>query len=164
MTTPDVLSALRHLVSATPEMLFGIGTVTTAEQAAAAACAGAQFLVSPGSTPELIAAMRNTGCATIGGFLTPSELMKVRDAGADALKLFPASSVDPAYLTSLRGPFPDVPIIPTGGINIRSARAWLDAGALAVGMGGVLTRSIAEATDAEMLSATARTLMHALHA
>jgi 2-dehydro-3-deoxyphosphogluconate aldolase / (4S)-4-hydroxy-2-oxoglutarate aldolase len=135
-TTPDVERSLSELAGR--GVLVGAGTITRPEQAAAAAAAGAAFLVSPGSPPALVAAMAATGLLTIAGCLTPTEVAAALDAGAHAIKLFPASAVGPGYLRALRGPFPAVPIIPTGGIGPGDVEEWIAAGALAVGIGGAL--------------------------
>jgi 2-dehydro-3-deoxyphosphogluconate aldolase/(4S)-4-hydroxy-2-oxoglutarate aldolase len=138
-TTPDAERAMRRLGERHGErILLGAGTVTTARQAAAAADAGAAFLVSPGSDPELLSALRASGLATVPGALTPSEVQIAVRGGADAVKLFPGSLGGPAYLRALRAPFPDVRFIPTGGVSAANAGEWLAAGAVAVGAGGAL--------------------------
>jgi 2-dehydro-3-deoxyphosphogluconate aldolase/(4S)-4-hydroxy-2-oxoglutarate aldolase len=85
--------------------------------------------------------MRATGLTTMVGALTPSEVMAVRGAGMDVVKVFPASLGGPSYLRALRGPFPDVPLMPTGGVNAGNVAEWLAAGAIAVGVGGELVSS-----------------------
>lgn len=138
-TTPGAEQAMCTLAEAHGDrIVLGAGTVTTAQQAAAAADAGASFLVSPGADPELLAAMRATGLATVPGALTPSEVLAVVRGGADAVKLFPGSLGGPAYLRALRAPFPAVPFIPTGGVSAANAQEWFAAGAVAVGAGGAL--------------------------
>ncbi len=118
--------------------LIGAGTVTTAEQADAAVAAGAQYLVSPGTMPSLTAAMLRTGAVVMTGALTPSEVMLAVETGAHVVKIFPASLGGPAYLKALRGPFPDIAMMPTGGVNAGNVAAWFGAGALAVGAGSEL--------------------------
>lgn len=139
-TTPratELLSTLRAEYG--DRILLGAGTVSSAGQAAAAADAGAEFLVCPGSPPELVHAMLETGRLVIPGVLTPTEVMAVRAAGALVVKLFPATMVGPAGLAALRGPFPDLAVIPSGGIAIEEVDSWLAAGAHAVGLGSGLT-------------------------
>jgi 2-dehydro-3-deoxyphosphogluconate aldolase/(4S)-4-hydroxy-2-oxoglutarate aldolase len=119
-------------------VVLGAGTVRTPGQAVEAAEAGARFLVSPGTADETARAMLATGVTVLLGALTPSEVMTASGLGAHAVKIFPASLGGPAYLRSLRAPFPDVPFIPTGGVNESNVGAWLDAGAVAVGAGGEL--------------------------
>jgi 2-dehydro-3-deoxyphosphogluconate aldolase / (4S)-4-hydroxy-2-oxoglutarate aldolase len=132
-TTPGVERALAEL--ADRDVLLGAGTVTEEAQIEAAADAGAQFLVSPGSPPKLVEAMAKTGRTVIAGCLTPTEIMGAVSAGAHAVKLFPASAVGPAYVAALRGPFPQLKVIPTGGIRPDDVNRWIEAGAIAVGIG-----------------------------
>jgi 2-dehydro-3-deoxyphosphogluconate aldolase/(4S)-4-hydroxy-2-oxoglutarate aldolase len=94
--------------------------------------------VSPGTTDELAQAMLATGVPVLLGALTPSEVMHVAELGSHGVKVFPASLGGPAYLRALRTPFPDVPMMPTGGVNAANLAEWLRAGAVAVGAGGEL--------------------------
>lgn len=138
-TTPEAGRALRELAERHgARILLGAGTVTEAGQAEEAREAGAAFLVSPGCDPELVPAMRETGLTVLPGALTPSEVMLARRCGAEAVKLFPGSLGGPSYLKALRGPFPEVPFVPTGGVSEENVGEWLAAGALAVGVGGAL--------------------------
>ena len=105
---------------------------TGSAQAAESAEAGAEFLVSPGTTERVASAMRDTGLPFALGTLTPSEVMAAVALGADVVKLFPGSLGGPAYLKLLREPFPDVPLMPTGGVSPGDVREWLDAGAFCV--------------------------------
>ena len=132
----DVIATVRGRYG--PEVFLGAGTVLTGEQADAAVQAGATFLVSPGTTPPVARALTRTGAAVMLGVLTPSELMTAVDLGADVVKLFPASLGGTGLLRSLRGPFPTVPIMPTGGVNPDNLADWLAAGAIAVGAGSEL--------------------------
>lgn len=138
-STPDAPAVIADLRREHGEaILLGAGTVLSAEQANDAAAAGAGFLVSPGCTPKLAAAMLSTSCTTLLGAMTPTEVIQAVDLGAHVVKLFPASLGGPGYLKSLRGPFPDVPLMPTGGVNVANLSTWLDAGAIAVGVGSEL--------------------------
>lgn len=138
-STPGAAAVIERLQAAgRPELLIGAGTILSAGQAAEAAGAGASFLVSPGYDPEVAAAMRAAGTAVFFGALTPSEVMRAWQGGADVVKLFPASLGGPAYLRSIRGPLPHVPLLPTGGVDPASLGAWLAAGAVAVGAGSEL--------------------------
>jgi len=125
------------------DILLGAGTVTTAAQAEEAVEAGAEFLVSPGTVPSLAEAMRATGAPIMLGAMTPTELMTAVSLGSIAVKIFPASLGGPSYLKSLRGPFPNTPLMPTGGVTAANLSSWLDAGAIAVGAGGDLCPSAA---------------------
>lgn len=132
----EVISRLRAEFG--DEVLIGAGTVTTTEQVAESAAAGAQFLVCPGVHSGVASAMAGTGLAFALGALTPSEVMAAVELGADVVKLFPGSLGGPSYLRALRGPFPDVPFMPTGGVSLSNAREWLDSGAHCLGAGGDL--------------------------
>ena len=141
-TTPgatDAIATLAHRYG--DEITLGAGTITEPWQAVDATHAGARFLVAPGTRPALAAAMRDTGAALLLGALTPAEVMMAVEEGADLVKLFPASLGGPDYLRSLRGPFPEVPFCPTGGVNPTTIPHWLDAGAVALGAGGELCPS-----------------------
>ena len=138
-STPDAAAVVDRLRREHgDDLLVGAGTVTTAAQAVESADAGAQFLVSPGTTEPVAAALRSTGVPFALGALTPSEVMTAVTLGADVVKLFPGSLGGPSYLKALRGPFPDVPLMPTGGVRADNVRAWLDAGAFCLGAGGEL--------------------------
>jgi len=119
-------------------VLLGAGTIREPSQIDAAVRAGADFLVTPHLRPDLLAAMLATGLPVIPGVLTPSEVAAALDAGAEVVKLFPASAMGPGYLRSLRGPFPDLRVVPTGGIDAPDLADWFGAGALAVGVGSEL--------------------------
>ncbi len=138
-TTPEAPQVIRDLNEEYGDrILLGAGTVATREQVEQAAEAGSTFLVSPGCDPELLPAMLGTGLLVLPGVLTPSEVMLAHRLGVPAMKLFPGSSGGPAYLKALRGPFPDIPFVPTGGVSVKNVADWFAAGALAVGAGGAL--------------------------
>lgn len=138
-STPETPRVIRELVARYGEQIYlGAGTVTTPEEAAKAAEAGARFLVSPGTRRELTAVMKATGLLVMTGALTPSEVMAAIEYGVDVVKIFPASLGGPSYLKSLRGPFPNVPLMPTGGVTPENIGDWFAAGAVAVGAGGDL--------------------------
>ena len=147
-TTPEAPQVIRDLNEEYGDrILLGAGTVITHEQVDQAAEAGATFLVSPGSDPDLLPTMLRTGLLVLPGALTPSEVVLARRVGARALKLFPGSLGGPSHLKALRGPFPDVPFIPTGGVSIGNIADWSAAGALAVGAGGALVPSSLEGRE-----------------
>lgn len=138
-STPDALSVIRRLRDEHGDrILLGAGTVLTPAQATDAARAGATFLVSPGCSRALAEAMLATSCTSLLGALTPTEVMHATALGAHAVKVFPASLGGPGYLKALRGPFPDIPFVPTGGVDASNLSTWLEAGALAVGVGSDL--------------------------
>ena len=152
-TTPGVERALARLHT---DALLGVGTITSQAQIDAATDAGASFLVSPGSPPALVEAMVKSGRTAIAGCLTPTEILGALAAGAHAVKVFPASAVGPAYLSALHGPFPGVKLIPTGGIAPADVGRWLEAGAIAVGVGGALARPVSSDDDHRALVAELR--------
>jgi 2-dehydro-3-deoxyphosphogluconate aldolase / (4S)-4-hydroxy-2-oxoglutarate aldolase len=140
LTTPGVLGSVERLRSELPAgVLVGIGSVRCSAEAQDACAAGAEFLVSPHADPALVAAMLATGLPALPGALTPTEVAGALGAGAQAVKLFPASTVGPRHLRALRGPFPDLVVVPTGGIALADAEAWFRAGAVAIGAGSELT-------------------------
>jgi 2-dehydro-3-deoxyphosphogluconate aldolase/(4S)-4-hydroxy-2-oxoglutarate aldolase len=140
MTVPGAVALLAELKHEYGnEVLLGSGTVTTAAQAEATIDAGAEFVVSPSLHPEVIAATRSNLKISIPGALTPTEIVAARDLGADYVKVFPCSAMGGAsYLKSLLAPFPDLKLIPTGGVTLATAESFLRAGARALGVGGDL--------------------------
>jgi len=138
-STPDAPEVIRELIARHgDDACIGAGTVTTVAQADAAAEAGAEFLVSPGTLPALTRAMLDTGRVVMTGAMTPTEVMTALELGVDVVKIFPASLGGPSYLGALRGPFPDAPLMPTGGVTPDNLADWFRAGAVAVGAGGDL--------------------------
>jgi 2-dehydro-3-deoxyphosphogluconate aldolase/(4S)-4-hydroxy-2-oxoglutarate aldolase len=133
---PAVIARLRQTYG--DDVLVGAGTVTTPQQVTEAVDSGAQYLVSPGTSAAVAEAMRSSATPFALGALTPSEVMDAVDLGADLVKLFPGSLGGPPYLRALRGPFPNVPFMPTGGVSVDNARDWLEAGAVCLGAGGDL--------------------------
>lgn len=116
----------------------GVGSVLAPDEAADAVAAGAQFVVTPAVRPAVIERCRALGIAIMAGGLTPTELLAAHEAGADLVKLFPARQGGPAYLRDVLGPLPQLHLVPTGGVDADNARAYLAAGATAVGIGGRL--------------------------
>lgn len=145
---PDAWDALESSAGS-GGFVVGAGTVARADEVRRAASAGARFVVSPGFVPEVIETATELGITAIPGAMTPTEILAARRAGARALKLFPAATLGVKYLRDLLGPFHDVPFIPTGGIGITNLHEWLDAGALAVGLGSGLVGTTAPATPTE---------------
>jgi 2-dehydro-3-deoxyphosphogluconate aldolase/(4S)-4-hydroxy-2-oxoglutarate aldolase len=116
----------------------GAGTVLSVEAAGRAIDAGATFLVMPHLDADLVAWAAGRGIPTFPGCATPTEILAAWRAGAAAVKLFPASSAGPGFVREMRGPFPDIPLVPTGGVTLQTAPAFIAAGAVAIGMGGWL--------------------------
>ena len=138
-TTPDALSVVKSLDQEFgSKITLGMGTLTRPEQAQAAKEAGAVFLVSPHTDEELAEAMTATGLPVMMGAFTPSEVMKAWKLKSDVIKIFPGSLGGPGLMKSLKGPFPDIPMMPTGGVTEDNLGDWFKAGAFAVGAGSNL--------------------------
>jgi 2-dehydro-3-deoxyphosphogluconate aldolase/(4S)-4-hydroxy-2-oxoglutarate aldolase len=139
LTSRGALSAIAGLIRQLPSgIVVGAGTVLTADDAKASVDAGAAFLVSPVLVPEVVAAGTASGVPAYPGALTPTEVFIASRGGAPMIKLFPASTVGPRYLKDLHGPLAGVRIMPTGGVELADIAAWLNAGAVCVGLGGPL--------------------------
>jgi 2-dehydro-3-deoxyphosphogluconate aldolase / (4S)-4-hydroxy-2-oxoglutarate aldolase len=117
---------------------IGAGTVLSIEAAGRAVDAGATFLVMPHLDPELVRWASERGIPALPGCATPTEILTAWNAGAAAMKVFPASSLGPSFIRECRGPFPDLPLLPTGGITLDNAPIFITAGAIGVGMGSWL--------------------------
>lgn len=165
-TTPGAGEAIAAIARRHGEdVRLGAGTVLEAWQAEEAVAAGATFLVAPGTDAPVVAAMAATGAVTLVGAITPTEVLAARRAGADAVKLFPAGVLGVGMLKALREPFPDLPVVPTGGIGPGDVAGWFAAGALAVGAGGSLCpRGLVDAGATEDLQARAEAFVRALDA
>jgi len=140
MTVPNAIDAIRAVAKRfAGKLLVGAGTVTDAETARRAVDAGAAFIVSPCLVPEVVEAALRADVAVLPGALTPSEVFEAFRAGGDMVKVFPVQSVGgAAYLRALRGPFPDIPLVPTGGVTLENIGEMFKAGAAAVGVGSEL--------------------------
>lgn len=138
-STPNAEEVVRLLDKTFGEkILVGMGTLTEPRQAASAREAGAKFLVSPVCEVELAEVMIATGLPVMIGALTPTEVLQAYKLGSDFVKLFPGSLVGPAYVKALKGPFPYIPFVPTGGVSIDNVAEWFAAGVAAVGAGSEL--------------------------
>jgi 2-dehydro-3-deoxyphosphogluconate aldolase/(4S)-4-hydroxy-2-oxoglutarate aldolase len=140
LDSPDALGSLALLADEAGELglLVGAGTVLDMAAAADAVEAGARFLVSPHLDLEVVGWAVARGVPVFPGAFSPTEILAAWRAGATAVKLFPASAVGASFVRELRGPFRDVPLLPTGGLSVDTLGAWIAAGAVAVGMGGAL--------------------------
>jgi len=140
MTVPGAIEAIRALVQEYGDAaLIGAGTVLDRETADRCIQAGAQFIVSPALNEDTIVFCRANDVAVFPGALTPTEVVRAWNAGADAVKIFPASAVGGAsYLKSLKAPLPQIKMIPTGGVSLATAAAFIAAGAFALGVGADL--------------------------
>lgn len=167
MTVPGAVDLLRALKKQHgSKLLLGSGTVTTAAQAVATIEAGAEFVVSPSLHPEVIATTKALGKVSIPGALTPTEVITAWNAGADYVKIFPCSAVGGAsYLRSLRAPFPELQLIPTGGVTQQTAADFLKAGARALGVGADLVNAKAIADGKpELVTDAARAYLEIIRA
>lgn len=139
MTVPGALNGIERLAASLPAaVIIGAGTVTDPSTAIAAIEAGASFVVSPVCRTDLIETCHARDAVMMPGCLTPTEILAAADAGADFVKVFPASAVRPSFIRDVKGPFPGVRLVPTGGIGVDEVTQWLAAGASAVGIGGAL--------------------------
>jgi 2-dehydro-3-deoxyphosphogluconate aldolase / (4S)-4-hydroxy-2-oxoglutarate aldolase len=139
MTVPNAVELIRQVSSTVSDsILIGAGTVTDAATAHAVIEAGAQFVVSPILSPEVIAACKQADIYCAPGCFTPTEIFTAWKLGADVIKVFPATSLGPKYFKDIKGPFPNIPLMPTGGVSIENAHEWIAAGAVAVGIGSDL--------------------------
>lgn len=140
MTVPnaiDVIGAVSRRIAS--DVLLGAGTVTTPDMVDAAVDAGCQFVVTPCFLPEVVERARHKKIAVLAGALTPTEIFLAHRAGADLVKVFPANAAGgPGYLRALKGPFPHVDLVPTGGVSLTTIGDYIKAGAAAVGVGGEL--------------------------
>jgi 2-dehydro-3-deoxyphosphogluconate aldolase/(4S)-4-hydroxy-2-oxoglutarate aldolase len=161
MTVPGAIDLIAQIApTLPPDFLFGAGTVLDAETAHRAARAGAQFIVSPVLRPDVIKAAHEDGIPVLPGCFTPTEILTAWELGADIVKVFPATSVGPSYFKDVRGPLPQVKMMPTGGVSIDNVGDWLKAGAVAVGVGSALLdmKAIA-AKQFDVIEANARRMV-----
>src|SRR5213593_323625 len=147
MSVPNALDVLRQVRQALGDrLLLGAGTVLDPETARAVLLAGAEFIVSPTLNLEVIRLCQRYDKLVMPGTFTPTEILAAWEAGADIVKVFPADVVGPAYFKAVRGPLPQVRLMPTGGVDLTTAAAFLKAGACCLGVGGQLVepKAVAE--------------------
>jgi 2-dehydro-3-deoxyphosphogluconate aldolase/(4S)-4-hydroxy-2-oxoglutarate aldolase len=158
LAQPDATAAIAEASATLADVAFiGAGTIRTVSHAAAAAAAGARFLVSPGLDEAVAAWANQHDLLYLPGALTPSEV-EAASRWSPLVKLFPAGRFGPGYVQDLRAPFPDVALVPTGGVDLDNAPAFLDAGAAAVALGSALVNAASVAVPDD-LAATARRLL-----
>jgi 2-dehydro-3-deoxyphosphogluconate aldolase/(4S)-4-hydroxy-2-oxoglutarate aldolase len=139
MSVPGALEVLRQVRQALGDrILLGAGTVLDAETARAVLLAGAEYVVSPTLNLDVIRLCRRYDKLVMPGAFTPTEILRAWEAGADIVKVFPAEAVGPAYFKALRGPLPQIRLMPTGGVDLNTAAAFLKAGACCLGIGSQL--------------------------
>jgi 2-dehydro-3-deoxyphosphogluconate aldolase / (4S)-4-hydroxy-2-oxoglutarate aldolase len=161
MTVPNAVALIRELAPTMPDgFILGAGTVTDAATVNAVADAGARYVVSPVFRREVIRACHDRGIAVAPGCFTPTEILDAHDAGADIVKVFPATALGPQYIKDVRAPLPQVKLMPTGGVTLDNAGDWIRAGAVAVGVGSALldTKAI-ESGQFEVIAQNARRIV-----
>lgn len=141
MTTPGAIRILEKATAALPDFLFGLGTVLDAETARMGILAGARFIVTPALRPDVITLCQRYSVPLFCGALTPTEVITAWESGADAAKIFPAEFFGPAYIKSLKAPFPQVEMVPTGGVNPDNVGDFIKAGAFATAAGSSLVEA-----------------------
>ena len=164
MTTPNALQVIQE-VSAHfgDKVLIGVGSVLDTETGRAALLAGAQFVVSPITKPELISMSNRYGKPIISGAYTPTEALTAYEMGADFIKIFPADQLGPQYIKNILAPMPQLPIIPTGGVNVSTVEAFIKAGCVALGAGSSLVgKDVLKNQDWKKLSETAAAFVEAI--
>jgi len=164
MTIPGALDVIKTLsADDSLDIVVGAGTVLGAAAAEAVIEAGARFVVSPVLDEDVIRVCRSRDMFVVPGAFSPTEIVRARSAGADIVKVFPAASLGPGFFKDIKGPFPDILLMPTGGITIENARSFIDQGACCVAIGTALLdkKLIAESRWAD-LAQRARYLVESL--
>ena len=164
MTTPSAIEIIAVMAKKkTAGVLIGAGTVLDPETAAQAIHAGADFVVSPGTNFDMIRVCRRYDVFVAPGALTPTEIIAAWERGADVVKVFPATSVGPKYFKDIKGPLPQVRLMPTGGVSLENAREFIANGACCVAIGtALLDKKAIEAGDWDILTQKARALVDSL--
>ncbi len=164
MTTPDALRVISEVSTRLGDaVIVGVGSVLDAETARAAMLAGAEFVVSPVTKSDVIEICNRYGKVVIPGAFTPTEILSAWEIGADYVKVFPASGVGPSYIKDIKAPLPQIPLIPTGGINAENAAEFINAGASALGVGSSLvSSSLLESGDFVSLTERAKKMIAAV--
>tara|TARA_R110001583_G_scaffold1520_1_gene11807 strand:+ start:10673 stop:11353 length:681 start_codon:yes stop_codon:yes gene_type:complete len=161
--TPGYQEAIAQARIAYPDMLVGAGTITEPCLVAEAVRAGAQFLVTPNTSAELVQCAHNANVPVVMGALTPTDVVVANRANADIVKLFPAGSMGCDYLKSLAsGPFLDTTFFPVGGIDEHNFEQWMQSGAAGIGIGGALASPVHSDEDAHALTAKVRLIVNIL--
>jgi 2-dehydro-3-deoxyphosphogluconate aldolase/(4S)-4-hydroxy-2-oxoglutarate aldolase len=160
-TVPGAIDLIAELAPRLPKgFLLGVGTVLDAETARLAILAGAQFVVGPVFKPDVITMCHRYDVAAMPGCFTPTEILAAWEAGADIVKVFPATALGPAFFKDVRGPLPQIKLMPTGGVSVENAGDWIRAGAVAVGAGtAVVDANAIAASDYGIITAKARQIV-----
>lgn len=147
-----VIEGLRNALSQ-EELLIGAGTVLDAETTRTAILAGAQYIVSPGFDLESVKLCNRYQIPYMAGCMTPTEIIRALEAGADVIKVFPGNAFGPSFIKAIKGPLPQAPLMPTGGVDIDNVAEWIKNGCIAVGVGGKLTAGAKTGNYAEITAA-----------
>lgn len=167
MTTPGALECIETTAKnlAGADVLLGVGTVLDSETCRMAILAGAQYVVTPTLSIPVIQMARRYGKPVFAGAYTPTEILMAWENGADFVKVFPASIGGPDYIKALKGPLPQVPLVPTGGVELDNIGAFLKAGASALGVGGnLVSKKLVAARDYKGLTENAQRFADAVRA
>ena len=162
MTTPNAIECCAQVAKELPDVLLGLGTVLDAATARQGIAAGAKFIVTPAVRPAVIAVCKELNVPILSGALTPTEAYTAHELGADVIKIFPAEFFGPAYIKSLKGPFPQLEFMPTGGVTPETVGDFLKAGAFATAAGSALVSPVAlKAKDWPAITARAKQFVDA---
>jgi len=166
MTVPRAIELIGEIApTLAPDFLLGAGTILDVETARAAILAGARFVVGPVLRPAVIDLCHRCDIAVMPGCLSPTEILTAWEAGADIVKVFPATALGPRYFKDLRGPLPQIKLMPTGGVTLENAGEWIAAGAVAIGAGtSLIDRKAVEAGDYAAVADRARRFVDAVRA
>ena len=163
LNTPGALEAIRCCREIMPDAVIGAGTVLSKEDANAAIDAGAEIIVAPDTKAEVVEVAHQRGALAIPGAYTPTEIARAMDLGADLIKLFPAKGLGPEYLREVLAPLEDARLVPTGGVKVDNAGAYLEAGAAALAVGGgIVNNALAASGDFGTITRNARVFREAV--
>ncbi len=163
LNTPGALEAIRRCRETMGEAIIGAGTVLSAEDTEAALDAGAEIIVAPDTKAAVVEVAHRRGAVAIPGAYTPTEIARAMDLGADLIKLFPAKGLGPEYLREILAPLEDARLVPTGGVTVDNAGAYLEAGAAALAVGGgIVNNGLVASGDFGAITENARAFVEAV--
>ncbi|WP_323702951.1 bifunctional 4-hydroxy-2-oxoglutarate aldolase/2-dehydro-3-deoxy-phosphogluconate aldolase [Mammaliicoccus sp. Dog046] len=166
MNSPKALESIELIANEMKDkVVVGAGTVLDPETARLAILSGATFILSPTVNKETIRMSKKYGAVSIPGAMTPTEILEAYEYGGDIIKVFPTTTLGPAYIKDLQGPLPHIPLLPTGGVDLNNVSDFIKAGAVGVGLGSALVNTKAETNDAyfESLEQTAKAFYNKVH-
>jgi len=158
MTVPGAVDVIKEVAKtySPEEVILGAGTVLDPETARAVILAGAEYVVSPHLNLEVVKMANRYQKVVMPGAMSVTEVVEAMESGADAVKIFPSSLFGPSIIKAISGPLPQAQMVPTGGVSLDNVKDWINAGALAVGVGGGLTREAIQKNDYSILTETAK--------